>query len=91
MMKYSLSFPSAIDKMRAIFPNLDIKKDEFFTHDRNNITSEEGEKLFETTFYLSHDFYRKEMNQSLADGLVVDWKLEAVPHLMIKKLIIVLV
>ena len=80
----STTFPSDIDKMREMFPDLDIRKDVLFVHDRKYITSAGGAKSFEAALYLSEHLYGKEIAKSLAGGLVIDWKLEDVPHLIVK-------
>jgi len=80
----STTFPSDIDKMRAMFPNLDIRKDVLFVHDGKYITSTGGAKSFEAALYLSEHLYGKKIAQSLAGGLVIDWNLEKVPHLVTK-------
>lgn len=82
--KVSTTFPSDIDKMREMFPDLDIRKDVLFVHDGKYITSAGGAKSFEAALYLSEYLYGKEIAESLARGLVIDWKLENVPHLVIK-------
>lgn len=81
----STTFPSDIDTMRKLFPNLDIRKDLLFVHDGKYITSAGGAKSFEAALYLSEFLYGKKIAQSLASGLVIDWNLEEVPHLVIKK------
>ncbi|WP_296385919.1 DJ-1/PfpI family protein [Winogradskyella sp.] len=81
----STTFPSDIDKMLDMFPELDIRKKVLFVHDGKYITSAGGAKSFETALYLSEHLYGKTIAQSLADGLVIDWNLEDVPHLIIKK------
>lgn len=78
------TFPSDIDKMRAMFPNLDIRKDVLFVHDGKYITSAGGAKSFEAALYLSEYLYGKDIAKSLAKGLVIDWDLEKVPHLVVK-------
>ncbi|WP_045468562.1 DJ-1/PfpI family protein [Winogradskyella sp. PG-2] len=80
----STTFPSDIDKMRAMFPILDIRKEVLFVHDGKYITSAGGAKSFEAALYLSEHLYGKTIAKSLADGLVIDWNLEKVPHLIIK-------
>ncbi|TSE09105.1 DJ-1/PfpI family protein [Aquimarina algiphila] len=81
----STTFPSDIDKMRAMFPKLDIRKEVLFVHDGKYITSAGGAKSFEAALYLCEFLYGPEIAQSLAGGLVIDWKLEDVPHLIINK------
>ncbi|WP_405201879.1 DJ-1/PfpI family protein [Dokdonia sp. LLG6352-1] len=80
----STTFPSDIDKMRETFPNLDIRKDILFVHDGKYITSAGGAKSFEAALYLTELLYGAEIARSLAGGLVIDWKLDDVPHLITK-------
>jgi len=75
----STTFPSDIDKMRKMFPKLDIRKDVLFVHDGKYITSAGGAKSFEASLYLSEYLYGKDIAKSLAGGLVIDWNLEEVP------------
>jgi transcriptional regulator GlxA family with amidase domain len=79
----STTFPSDIDKMREMFPNLDIRKNVLFVHNGKYITSAGGAKSFEAALYLTEYLYGKEIAQSLAGGLVIDWDLLKVPHLII--------
>jgi transcriptional regulator GlxA family with amidase domain len=79
----STTFPSDIDTMRARFPTLDIRKEVLFVHDGNYITSAGGAKSFEAALYLCEYLYGKEIAQSLAGGLVIDWELSKVAHLII--------
>ena len=80
----STTFPSDIDKMRAMFPNLDIRKEVLFVHDGKYITSSGGAKSFEAALYLTEHLYGKEIAQSLAGGLVIDWNIDNVPHIIIE-------
>ena len=80
----STTFPSDIDKMRETFPNLDIRKNVLFVHDGKYITSAGGAKSFEAALYLTELLYGAEIARSLAGGLVIDWKLDDVPHLITK-------
>jgi len=79
----STTFPSDIDKMRAMFANLDIRKEVLFVHDKKYITSAGGAKSFEAALYLSEVLYGKEIAKSLAKGLVIDWNVDDVPHLVV--------
>lgn len=81
--KVSTTFPSDIDKMRQRYPDLDIKKDVLFVHDGKYITSAGGAKSFEAALYLCEYLYGKEITQSLAGGLVIDWNLNTIPHLIV--------
>lgn len=79
----STTFPSDIDAMREMFPSLDVRKKVLFVHDGKYITSAGGAKSFEAALYLCEYLYGKEIAQSLAGGLVIDWDVEEVPHLII--------
>lgn len=81
--KVSTTFPSDIDKMRKRYPYLDIRKDVLFVHDGKYITSAGGAKSFEAALYLCEFLYGKDIAKSLASGLVIDWNLDTVPHLVI--------
>ncbi len=81
----STTFPGDIDQMRSTFPNLDIRKEVLFVHDKKYITSAGGAKSFEAALYLCEYLYGAEIARSLAEGLVIDWNLEKVPHLVINK------
>jgi len=79
----STTFPSDIDAMRKMFPHLDIRKEVLFVHDGKYITSAGGAKSFEAALYLCEHLYGAEIARSLAGGLVIDWDLEKVPHLIV--------
>ena len=81
----STTFPSDIDAMKEMFPTLDIRKDVLFVHDGKYLTSAGGAKSFEAALYLCEYLYGKEIARSLAGGLVIDWELSEVPHLVIPK------
>ena len=81
----STTFPSDIDQMRAAFPKLDIRKNVLFVHDGKYITSAGGAKSFEAALYLCEYLYGKKVAQELAKGLVINWDVNSVPHLILKK------
>jgi len=76
----STTFPSDIDTYKKMFPKLEVKDSVLFVHDGKYITSAGGAKSFEAALYLSEYLYGKEIAQSLAGGLVINWKLEEVPR-----------
>lgn len=81
--KVSTTFPTDIDKMRERYPDLAIRKDVLFVHDGKYITSAGGAKSFEAALYLCEFLYGKAVAKSLSGGLVIDWKLEEVPHIVV--------
>jgi len=82
--KVSTTFPSDITAMRERYPDHDIREDVLFVHDGQCITSAGGAKSFEAALYLCEYLYGAEVARRLAKGLVIDWKLEEVPHLVIE-------
>lgn len=76
----STTFPSDIPKYKTMFPHLTVKDSVLFVHDGKFITSAGGAKSFEAALYLCEYLYGKEIAQSLAGGLVIDWNLEEVPR-----------
>ncbi|MEM6395860.1 MAG: DJ-1/PfpI family protein [Bacteroidota bacterium] len=81
--RVSTTFPSDIETMRERFPELDIRENLLFVHDGPIITSAGGAKSFEAALYLAEHLYGAEIARSLAGGLVIDWDLEEVPHLVV--------
>ena len=80
----STTFPSDIDKYKKMFPQLDVRSEVLFVHDGKYITSAGGAKSFEAALYLAEVLYGKEIAKSLAGGLVIDWNVEEVPHVVIE-------
>lgn len=81
----STTFPSDIAAYRMMFPDLKVKDSVLFVHDGKYITSAGGAKSFEAALYLSELLYGKEITQSLAGGLVIDWNLESIPRLIVQE------
>jgi transcriptional regulator GlxA family with amidase domain len=54
-------------------------------HDGKYITSVGGAKSFEAALYLCEYLYGAEIARRLAKGLVIDWDLAEVPHLIVNK------
>lgn len=82
--RVSTTFPSDIDAMRERFPDHDIRKDVLFVHDGKYITSAGGAKSFEAALYLAEYLYGAAIARRLAKGLVIDWDLSEVPHLVVE-------
>ncbi|MFS4467295.1 DJ-1/PfpI family protein [Maribacter sp. 2210JD10-5] len=79
----STTFPSDIAAYRKMFPELDIRDSVLFVHDGIYITSAGGAKSFEAALYLCEVLYGEAIAKSLAKGLVIDWDLKEVPHLIL--------
>ncbi len=80
----STTFPSDIPRYQEMFPQLDVRKDVLFVHDDKFITSAGGAKSFEAALYLAEILYGPEVARRLAAGLVIDWNLESISHLVIE-------
>lgn len=81
----STTFPSDIGAYKKMFPHLDVRDSVLFVHDDKYITSAGGAKSFEAALYLCEYLYGDSIARSLAGGLVIDWKLSEVPHVIISK------
>ncbi len=79
----STTFPSDIDAYKKMFPHLEVISDVLFVHDDKYITSAGGAKSFEASLYLAEVLYGKEVARRLAKGLVIDWDLDEVKHLVV--------
>ena len=79
----STTFPTDIERYRDMFPHLQVKDSVWFVHDGKFITSAGGAKSFEAALYLCEQLYGEEIAKSLAKGLVIDWDLAQVPHLIV--------
>ncbi len=75
----STTFPSDIEKYKKMFPQLQVADSVLFVHDGKYITSAGGAKSFEAALYLCEYLYGKEIAESLAGGLVIDWNLNDIP------------
>lgn len=78
----STTFPSDIGKYKEMFPDLEVISDVLFVHDGKAITSAGGAKSFEAALYLCEYLYGKEIAESLAGGLVIDWNLDSISHVI---------
>lgn len=79
----STTFPSDIPAYREMFPNLTVHEEVIFVHDGKYITSAGGARSFDAALYLCEVLYGKEVTRRLAQGLVIDWNLEKVSHLVV--------
>ena len=78
----STTFPSDIATYRQMFPQLQVKDSVLFVHDGKYITSAGGAKSFEAALYLCEHLYGKDIAESLAGGLVIDWDLKIIPKVI---------
>lgn len=81
----STTFPSDLKAYENMFPHLNIKKNSYIVHDGKYITSAGGIKSFDAALYLCEVLYGKEITQDIAEGLVIDWDLNRVPHFIARQ------
>ncbi len=81
----STTFPTDIELYKEMFPHLKVEEGVWFVHDDKFITSAGGARSFEAALYLCEYLYGKEIANSLASGLVIDWDLSEVPHLIVRR------
>lgn len=76
------TFPADVQKLRDLFPQVDVYENVLFVHDGKYITSAGGAKSFEAALYLCEYLYGAEVARRLAKGLVIDWNLQNVPCIL---------
>ncbi|MEX0290818.1 MAG: DJ-1/PfpI family protein [Flavobacteriaceae bacterium] len=80
----STTFPSDIVAYKKMFPKIKVADSVLFVHDGKYITSAGGAKSFEAALYLCEYLYGKEIAESLAKGLVIDWDIDSFPRLIVQ-------
>ncbi len=82
--KSSTTFPSDIAKYRTMFPQLKVHEGYSFVHHDNLITSAGGAKSYDAALYLCELLYGQKAAKGIAGGLVIDWHLSQIDHLIVK-------
>ena len=80
----STTFPGDIEPYRKRFPNLTVHEGVSFVHDDRLITSAGGARSYDPALYLTELLYGKKAADGVAEGLVIDWQKEAVPHIVVQ-------
>lgn len=78
--KVSTTFPADVEKLREMFPDLNVVEDVLFVHDDKLITSAGGAKSFEPALYLCEVLYGKAAADGIAKGMVIDWDASALKY-----------
>ncbi len=76
------TFPADVALMRDMFPKIDVRDSVLFVHDKKYITSAGGAKSFEASLYLCELLYGKVIANEIAEGMVINWRLEEHPHII---------
>ena len=83
--RVATTFPGDRERFEEMFPKIDVRYDVHFVVDQKYITSVGGAPSFEPAFYLVERLYGKAHAERSAQGLVIDWDLERVPHLVVRE------
>lgn len=65
-----------------MFPKIRVRYNTNFVADGKYITSVGGVLSYEPTLYLVEKIYSRKLAKSIARGLVVDWNLKTIPHVV---------
>ena len=76
------TFPADRSAMQEMFPAVDVVYDVNYVVDDKFITSVGGAKSYEPALYLVELLYGKRSADLTAEGLVIDWDSDAIPHLI---------
>jgi transcriptional regulator GlxA family with amidase domain len=76
------TFPGDQDRFAQMFPQVKLKRKVIFVHDGKAVTSVGGARSYDPAMYLVERLYGDEARALIAEGLVLDWKRPAVPHVV---------
>ena len=77
------TFPGDRERFASMFPDVTVLFDKNLVVDGKYITSVGGALSYEPAFYLVEKLYGKENADRIAQGLVWDWDLSTLPHVVV--------
>lgn len=83
--RIATTFPGDRDRFAEMFPTIDVRYDVNFVEDGKYITSVGGALSYEPAFYLVEKLYGEANASRIGQGLVWDWDLQQVPHLLVSE------
>ncbi len=83
--RLATTFPGDRDAFAKMFPKVDVRYDVNFVVDGKFITSAGGALSYEPALYLLEMLYSAGHARRTAEGLVLDWDVSRIPHLVAKK------
>ena len=83
--RVATTFPADRNHLAEMFPEVTVKHEVNFVVDGKYITSVGGALSYEPAFYLVEKLYSTKNAKRIAKGLVWDWKLAQIPHLIVTK------
>ena len=81
--RVATTFPGDRDRFAEMFPEIDVRYDVNFIADGKYITSVGGALSYEPAFYLVEEVYTTANARRIGEGLVWNWDLQQVPHLVV--------
>lgn len=82
--RVATTFPADRDRLKELFPKIDVKYQERLVIDGKFITSVGGALSYEPAFWLVERLYGKEHVAASAKGLVWDWDPSKIPLLVVE-------
>lgn len=82
--RQATTFPADRTHLAEMFPATIVRSDANFVVDGKFITSVGGALSYEPAFYLVEALYGKEHAGKTAEGLVLSWDLDKVPHYIVR-------
>lgn len=77
------TFPADVPRFRELFAStVDVREGVSFVHDGAMITSVGGARSYDAALYLCELLYGAEVARGIGQGLVIDWELDDVEHLV---------
>jgi transcriptional regulator GlxA family with amidase domain len=76
------TFPFSINEFAKMFPKVNVRRGVNFVVDGKYITSVGGHPSPEPALYLVEKLYSRKVARNIAEGLVMDWELRRIPHII---------
>lgn len=83
--RMATTFPSDREALARMFPKVDVRHDVNFVADGKYVTSVGGALSYEPALFLVERLYSVENAKRVGKGLVLDWNLDGVPHLIVDR------
>ena len=83
--RVATTFPGDRDKFAEMFPSVDVRYDANFVSDGKFITSVGGALSYQPALFLVEKLYSIENAKRVAQGLVLEWDREKIPHEIIPR------
>lgn len=80
--RQAMTYPPDIDKLAAQFPRVRAVKGQRFVRDGKFVTGGGGVASYDNALYVVQELWGESVAKGIASGLVMEWDLAAVPHLV---------